>query len=78
MCLFAKILFTIAFAIIMIGIVFSVVDEFRNNDYFTVTRLNGKVERYPVNSWADKVGWAVLGLVFEFICLGVIFGYIWV
>lgn len=78
MCIFVKILFTILFAIIMIGIMISVIDEFRNKDHFTVKRLNGKIERYPVNTWADKIGWAIMGLIFELICLGVIFGYIWV
>lgn len=64
--------------VVMAGIAILVIQKLRDKNCYSVKQFNGKIQKYPVNSVMDKIGWTVLGLVIELFCLGIIFKYIWV
>lgn len=77
MNIFIKIISTIVLVILMVGIILTIIREWTDHNQYMVTRLDGRPKIYRSDSWGDRFMWVVMGAVFWFICIAVIFGYIW-
>lgn len=77
MSLLFKILFTVLIVFVIIAVSVAIIKELSNKDYYFVKQLNGKIERWPVNSWTDKIGLIFFWILLLLFCLTVIFEQIW-